>query len=222
MAPNKQERAKINQKRFSKSAYQASSLYKAGVPLGQLIWYQFYTWPRLSMPESAYNPKTALLSAGAKLVLWLGSFVSVASYSKDDIVNGNFDISEKWKDPWFAHRFQIWLVGGLPIIGAMGGKYVGYVFGMTSSIVQTLMLAVLHIKSWTLDAGYSTYLCIEEWSKMVAKLATNFSGLTQGGYGYGAAVALGFTYVGCGMHMTRCGLEYNGNREIMTTGLDMD
>lgn len=197
-------------------------LLKLGIPTGASLFYTLYTWPRQLIPEEPYNPAKALLSAGGKLIVWLGSFIPIANYSKDDIINGTFDISARWADPWFAHRFRIWLVGGFPVIGALGGKYLGYIFKLLSSIVQAGMLAWLQIESWASGAGYSVYLAVEEWAKASGKLSSAVSGLTLGGEGIAAGIALFFTTTGAMMNIVRVGLEYAGKREVLFTGMDID
>ena len=75
--------------------------------------------------------------------------------------------------------------------------------------------------SWTEKAGYSVYLAVEEWAKAVGKLSSAISGLTQGGAGYGAGIALFFTQTGCIMQLVRVGLEATGKRETLQTGMDL-
>ncbi|OCL02909.1 hypothetical protein AOQ84DRAFT_443053 [Glonium stellatum] len=216
------EAIKLNQKRFAASSNTVVFLLKLGIPAGASLFYSLYSWPKQLIPEEPYHPIKALLSAGCKLVVWLGSFVAIANYSKDDIKNGNYDISARWADPWFAHRFRIWVVGGFPIIGALGGKYLGYVFELLSSIVQAGMLAWLQIESWAEGAGYSIYLAVEEWAKASGKLSSAISGLTMGGEGVAAGIALFFTTVGASMNIVRVGLEFGGKRDVLFTGMDVD
>jgi len=111
-------------------------------------------------------------------------------------------------------------MGIFPIIGALGGKYLGCVVSLITSVVQCGMLLVLQIEGWTKRAGYSVYLAVEEWAKAVGKLSSAISGLTLGGAGYGAGIAMFFTQIGCLMQITRIGLEANGNREVLLTGID--
>jgi hypothetical protein len=221
LTEKQKEAIKFNQTRFAQSSDIAGILLKIVVPTASSIFYSLYSWPRQMIPGEPYHPITAMLSAGAKLVLWIGSFASVASYKWDNVKNANWDISHRWADPQFVHRFRIWLVGGIPIIGALGGKYLGYVFSLFSSIIQSGLLLWLQIESWTEAAGYSVYLAVEEWAKVVGKISSAISGLTSGGAGYGAGIAMFFTQTGCIMQLVRVGLEVSGKREPLQTGMDL-
>jgi hypothetical protein len=221
LSDKQKEAIRFNQTRFAQSSSTVAILIKIAIPAASSLFFTFYSWPKQLIPEEPYNPMKAMLSAGSKLVLWLGSFVGVAKYTSDDIKNARWDISHRWADPEFAHRFRIWLVGGIPIIGALGGKYLGYIFSLFSSVIQSGMLLWLQIESWTKRAGYSVYLAIEEWAKAVGKMSSAISGLTMGGAGYGAGIALFFTQTGCIMQLIRVGLEADGRRETLQTGMDV-
>lgn len=107
------------------------------------------------------------------------------------------------------------LAGGLPVIGALGGKDIGYVFSLFPSVVKCGLLLWVQIGSWVKRAGYSVYLAVKEWAKVVGTLSSAISGLTQGAAGYAAGVALFFTQTGCVMPIVRVGLEATGHREVL-------
>lgn len=219
MSEKQKEALKYNRNRFVASSSAASVLLKLGIPTASSIIYSTYNWPRQFLPD-VYNPGTAVLGAGVKLVLWLGSFCSVAKYSFDDIKSARWDISKVEKDPEFSKRRLIWALGIFPVIGAMGGKMLGCVVSLITSVVQAGILLFLQIESWTEGAGYSVYLAVEEWAKIVGKLSSAISGLTLGGAGYGAGIALFFTQTGCIMQVVRVGLEVSGKRDTLLTGMD--
>jgi hypothetical protein len=52
-------------------------------------------------------------------------------------------------------------------------------------------------------------------------MSSAISGLTMGGAGYGAGIALFFTQTGCIMQLIRVGLEADGKRETLQTGMDV-
>lgn len=216
------EQLERNRKRFEGSSNIASNLTKMAVPLGALLWFQYKTFPGLFLPEVKFHPITVMLEAGKKLLLWMLQFGGLAGYSFEDIKTGNLGIGDRFEDPWFEARFGMWVVGGIPIIGELGGKYLGYCFSMLSSVLQVITLAWLHIKSWTVGEGYSVYLAFEEWGKVDAKIATAFSGITQGGYGYGAIIAYLLEWSACTMNTIRATAEASGRTKVLYTGMDLD
>lgn len=215
------EQLERNRKRFEGSSNIASNLTKMAVPVGALLWFQYKTFPSLFLPEVRFHPITVMLEAGKKLLLWMLQFGGLAGYSFEDIKTGNLGVGDRFKDPWFEARFGMWVVGGIPIIGELGGKYLGYCFSMVSSVLQVILLAWLHIKSWTVGEGYSVYLAFEEWGKLNAKIATAFSGITQGGYGYGAIIAYLLQWSACTMNTIRATAEASGSTKVLYTGMDL-
>ncbi|OAP62182.1 hypothetical protein AYL99_04385 [Fonsecaea erecta] len=212
-----------NQKRFIASSSICANVLKLGIPIGGFLFYGLWSWPKTFVSEGTYSFKKCLVSAALKLVVWLGQFASIAKIKKEDILNGTFSFKKIWdEDPWFAKRFVMWVIGAIPVFGALAGKKVSYILGLFSNIGQMLMLAILHIESWAASAGYSVYLAVEEWIKIAGKTCTNIGGLLQGSDGFTTnTVALALTTGATMMTATRVILEWSGKRDILCTGLDL-
>ncbi|KAJ4250995.1 hypothetical protein NW762_011645 [Fusarium torreyae] len=207
---------KYYEKQFISSISVAMTILKVVGPAGGMMWYIFRTWPTLAIPQP-YNLKMALFSSCKNLVFWIVQFASISHFS-----DGRLNINELLEDPGFSNRFYSWMVGGLPICGALEGKEAEQIHTLVSGMIQTVLLADLQIRSWTGEAGYSTYLTAEEWSKLLGKVFTAASGLTKGGGGYGAATALVFTVTGGSLNILRVSLEIAGKREILCTGIGLE
>ncbi|ETS85623.1 hypothetical protein PFICI_03648 [Pestalotiopsis fici W106-1] len=223
MSEEKRKAIEANQKRFMASSSGGGNIIKLGIPVGSFLFYGLYSWPKTFLPETVYSFERCLVSAALKLVVWLAQFASIAKIKMEDITNGTFSFKKIWdEDPWFAKRFMMWVLGGLPVLGALLGRKVGYILGLFANIGQMLIHAILHIESWASGAGYSVYLAIEEWIKIAGKTCTNIGGLLQGSDGFTTnTVALALTTGATMMTQTRAILECVGKREVLCTGMDL-
>ena len=196
------------------------TLLKIGIPAAKAVYYAGWQMPKQFLITEA-SFRGIFLSFFGKFILWIGSFLTVGDFDSQDF-GSNFDfLSRVRKDPLFMDRFGLWAMGSLPVFGALADRWVGYASEWLINAGRIPILAAFHIEFWNHGAGYSVYLAIEEWVKVMGNIYSAGSGLLLGGEGFGAGIALGVTTIGLNMHFIRACLETKGKRNTLLTGIDL-
>jgi hypothetical protein len=188
---------------------------KLGAAVGGYAWFGAVTYPTLHIPPPPWEFYSVAFSFLGKAIIWLLQGCSLAKWNLPP------DYGELFKDRWFVANLKIWGLGVISVFGQLFGKAAAYSFEMIGAVAQMLQLAQMHIESWSGDVGYSIYLAIEEWTKVLGKLVAPISGYTVNAY-FTAEIALVLNTSGALMAINRVCLEQeDSRRKVLFSGMDI-